>query len=290
MDDTSNQYKMKNLLFLILSSILFNACTQTIEVIFDNKFQPSLEYTTEMVSTSKNKVNFTDPEEQINNIKSSGIKLPMIIEGSTSMTSTIKTFELEEDSTFKAKMTYDNVKSIQVQNGERTEKESPIAGMQIEGFYNSLNKFKIDTIISDKIDDATRQALTYTIENVQNQINFPDYPLKIGDSFEQEIPMNIPVAGISNVGIVIKTTYELANISGNIATFDFDQDIQLNMDIEQTTVSATGSGTGTSQFNLSKKFIMKHEADLTIELEMQVEELKVNAEISAISSQNVTIK
>ena len=281
---------MKNLLLLTFIVIFFNACGQSQEVVFDTKFQPNLEYTTELISTSKNKVNFSGPEEQINNIKASGIELPMLTEGSTSMTSIIKTFELEKDSSFKAKMTYEKVKSIQVQNGERTEKESPITGMQIEGFYNSLNKFKIDTIISDKIDDATRQTLVYTLENVQNQINFPDYPMKVGDSFEQETPMNIPVAGMSNVSIVIMTTYELARISGDIATFDFDQDIQLNMDIEQANVSATGGGTGTSHFDISKKFITRYESDLTIEMEMQVEELKVNAEINAISTQNVTIK
>lgn len=281
---------MKNLLLLSLIAILFNACGQTTEVVFDTKFQPNLEYTTEMVTTSKNKVNFTGPQEQINNIKASGIELPMITEGSTSMTSTITTYELKEDSIFKAKMTYDKVKSIQVQNGKQTEKESPIAGMEIEGFYNSLNKFKIDTIISDKIDYATRQTLTYTLESVQNQINFPDYPLSVGDSFEQEIPMNIPVAGISNVGIILKTTYELASINGDIAAFDFEQDIQLNMNIEQTNVSATGSGTGTSNFDIGQNFITKYESDLTIVLEMQVEELTVNAEVNAISKQNVTIK
>lgn len=281
---------MKSLLLLVFTSILFNACGQANEVIFDTKFQPNLEYRTEMTTTSKSTVNFTGPEEQINNIKASGIELPIITEGSTSMTSTIKTYELKEDSTFSAKMTYDKVKSIQVQNGEKTEKVSPIAGMEIEGFYNSLNKFKIDTIISDKVDDATRQTLTYTLENIQNQINFPDYPLKVGDSFEQEIPMNIPVAGISNVGIVIKTTYELASITGDIATFDFKQDIQLNMDIEQSNVSATGGGTGVSHYDIAKRFITKYESDLTIEMEMQVQDLKVNSEVNSISSQNVSIK
>lgn len=281
---------MKNILFLAFSFYFFNLGAQTTEVVFYAKFQPNLEYTMVTENTSKTIVNFTGPEEQINIIKESGIQLPMISEGSASMTSTIKTYKLEEDSTFKVKIIYDKFKSIQIQNGEQTVKDSPIAGMQIEGICNSRSKFKIDTIISNKIDDVTRQTLTYTLENVQGQINFPDYPLKVGDSFNEVTPMSIPVAGISNVGIVIKTTYELVSIGGDIATFDFKQDIQLNMAIEQMNVTATGSGIGKSHFDMEKKFIIKYESDLTMELEMQVGELEVKAEVNAISEQNVTIK
>ena len=75
----------------------------------------------------------------------------------------------------------------------------------------------------------------------------------------------------------------------NILILD-SQEIQLNMAIEQTNVSATGTGTGTSNFDIRQQFITKYESDLTIVLEMQVQELKVNAEVNAISKQNVTIK
>lgn len=235
-------------------------------------------------------MNFTGSEEKIDNIKASGIDLPIIVEGSTSMKTTIQTFDLLPDSTFKAKMVYRNIRSSQIQNGERTEKDSPISGLIIEGTYNSQNKFKIDTLISEKVDDNTRNTLTYTLENVQDKITFPDYPMKVGDSFEQELPMNIPVADIGNVGIIIKIKYILKSIGGDLATFDIDQTIELNMDVEQANVSATGSGTGISQFNISKNFITKYESDLIIELTMNVEDLKVNAEINAISTQNVTIK
>ena len=282
---------MRQLIILLFISSTLNACGQSAkEVIFDSRFQPNLEYITEMESISKSKINFIGPKEKIDNIKASGIDLPMIVEGSTSMKTTIQTFDLLPDSTFKAKMVYGNVRNSQVQNGERTEKDSPISGLIIEGTYNSQNKFKIDTLISDKVDENTRNTLIYTLENVQDKIAFPDYPMTVGDSFEQELPMNIPVAGISNVGIIIKTKYKLKNISGDIATLDINQLIELNMDVEQANVSATGKGTGLSQFDISNKFITKYESDLTIELTMNVEDLEVNAEINAISTQNVTIK
>ncbi|HYF66619.1 MAG TPA: hypothetical protein VD884_00725 [Ohtaekwangia sp.] len=282
---------MRKLIIVLFTTTFFNACGQSAkEVVFDSRFQPNSEYITEMESISKSKINFTGPEEKIDNIKASGIELPMIVEGSTSMKTTIQTFDLLPDSTFKVKMGYGNIRSSQLQNGQGTEKDSPISGLIIEGTYNSQNKFKIDTLISDKVDNNTKNTLIYTLENVQDKIAFPDYPMKVGDSFEQELPMNIPVAGISNVGIIIKTKYKLKNISGDLASFEIDQTIELNMDVEQANVSATGSGTGISQFDIAEKFITKYESDLTIELTMNVEDLKMNVEINAISTQNVTIK
>jgi len=281
---------MRNLILLLFVPIFFNACGQTEVVVFDAKFQPNSEYKIEMETISKSLINFTGPSEKINKIKESGIELPMIVEGSTTMTSTTRTFDLESDSTFKAIMTYDNVRSYQVQNGERTEKESPISGMLIEGTYNTLNKFKIDTIISAKIDDSLRRTLIHTLENIQEQISFPDYPMRVGDTFEQELPMNIPVSGISNVGIIIKTNYKLQDIRANLATFDINQTIELNMEIDQANVSASGEGTGLSQFDISKKFITKYESDLIIKLILEVEDLKVDAEINSKSFQNVIIK
>lgn len=282
---------MRKLIIILLTTTFFNAFGQSAkEVVFESRFQPNSEYISETKSISKSKINFSGPEEKIDNIKASGIKLPMIVESSNYTKSTTHTFDLLPDSTFKAKMEYGNMRTSQVLNGERSEKDSPISGLIVEGTYNSQNKLKIDTLISDKVDDNTKNTLISTLENVQDKITFPDYPMKVGDSFEQKIPMNIPVAGVSNVGIIIVTKYKLKNISGDLATFKIKQAIELNMGMEQANISAAGDGKGVSEFDMSEKFITKYESDLTIEFSMSVEDLKIDAKINTISTQNVTIK
>ena len=87
--------------------------------------------------------------------------------------------------------------SSQTQNGQTNQKDSPLKGMRIEGRYDSNNVFKVDTIIGSNVNSALRTTLTSTLENVQEQIKFPDYPLKLGDRFNQTLPMTIPVAGIT---------------------------------------------------------------------------------------------
>ncbi len=162
--------------------------------------------------------------------------------------------------------------------------------MRIEGKYDSKNKFKVDTIIGNNVSPTLRTTLTSTLESVQEQIKFPDYPLKSGDTFNQTLPMTIPVAGVKNVQIVIKTEYLLKEIKGDLATFDIAQNVELDMDIEGSTITASGQGTGISQYSISKEFITKYESNLTIELTVLVNQLKISSEVVSKSDMNVEIK
>uniref|UniRef100_UPI0040486F12 hypothetical protein n=1 Tax=Roseivirga sp. TaxID=1964215 RepID=UPI0040486F12 len=282
--------KMK-LYYLLFSIICFNALGQSNnEILFKRKFLPNKEYVTTMLTSSKTEVKFDGTIEMLENLKSNGVQNPIIAESSNSVISSIKTKALLPDDSFEAIMTYPKVISTQTQNGQLTQKDSPLDGMRIEGKYDSKNKFKVDTIIGNNVSPTLRTTLTSTLESVQEQIKFPDYPLKSGDTFNQTLPMTIPVAGVKNVQIVIKTEYLLKEIKGDLATFDIAQNVELDMDIEGSTITASGQGTGISQYSISKEFITKYESNLTIELTVLVNQLKISSEVVSKSDMNVEIK
>ncbi len=260
------------------------------EILFKRKFLPNKEYVTTMLTSSKTEVKFDGTIEMLENLKSNGVQNPIIAESSNSVISSIKTKALLPDDSFEAIMTYPKVISTQTQNGQLTQKDSPLDGMRIEGKYDSKNKFKVDTIIGNNVSPTLRTTLTSTLESVQEQIKFPDYPLKSGDTFNQTLPMTIPVAGVKNVQIVIKTEYLLKEIKGDLATFDIAQNVELDMDIEGSTITASGQGTGISQYSISKEFITKYESNLTIELTVLVNQLKISSEVVSKSDMNVEIK
>lgn len=243
-----------------------------------------------MLTSSKSEVKFDGSDEMLENLKSNGVQNPIIIEGSSSFTSSIKTQELSPDGSFDAIMTYQKVKSTQAQNGQSTQKDSPLNGMRIEGKYDSNNMFKVDTIIGNGVNSALRTTLTSTLENVQEQIDFPDYPLKPGDTFNQTMPMTIPVAGVQNVQIVVKTEYLLKEIKGDIATFDITQNVELNMDVEGSSIFASGEGTGVSHYSISKEFITKYESNLTMKVSILVNQLTISSEVVSKSDMTVEIK
>ncbi|PWL28664.1 MAG: hypothetical protein DCO95_15040 [Roseivirga sp. XM-24bin3] len=243
-----------------------------------------------MLTSSKSEVKFDGPDEILENLKSNGVQNPILIEGSNSVASTIKTLKPSPDGTFKATLTYQQVKGTQTQNGQTTQKDSPLDRMRIEGKYDSNNKFKVDTIIGENVNPALRSTLTSTLENIQEQIKFPDYPLKPGDTFSQTLPMTIPVAGVQNVQVVVKTDYLLKGVENDLATFDITQTVELDMDIEGSTISASGNGTGIAEYRISKEYITKYESDLKMELTMLVNQVKITSQVVSKSDLKVEIK
>lgn len=243
-----------------------------------------------MVTSSLSSVRFEGSEKMLALLKENGVQSAILIEGSNNVTSTIKTLNKKEDGSFDAIMTYEKVTSYQIQNEEKTMRPSPLEGIRIVGSYDSNNKFKVDTIIGKNINESFRLTLTSTLENVQEQIKFPEKPLKVGDKFQQTLPMTIPVGGVKNIQIIVITDYLLKDIKGDIATFDISQNLELNMDSEDSSISATGNGNGTSEYSLSNQFITKYKTDLTMEFEILVNELKVKSEITSISDMTIEIK
>lgn len=243
-----------------------------------------------MFTSSKSEVKFDGPSEMLENLKSNGVQNPILVEGSNSVISSIKTEELLPDGSFESLITYSKVVSTQTQNGQLTQKVSPLDGVRIEGKYDSNNMFKVDTIIGNNVNDALRNTLTSTLESIQEQIKFPDYPLKPGDTFNQTLPMTIPVAGVQNVQVVIKTDYLLKGIKNDLASFDITQTVELDMDVEGSTITASGSGTGISQYSISKEFITKYESTLTMELTVLVNQLKISSQVISKSDMTIEVK
>lgn len=242
-----------------------------------------------MTTSSETEVDFMGNEEKIEKIRTNGTKLPMIVAGSNEMTTTMTTGAMTADKSFPAKMTYEKVIANQIVNDKETKEEKSMSGLIIEGFYTQENKLRIDTMISDRIDENTKRIIKSTLENVQQQIKFPENPMEVGDSFDQKLPMQIPVAGLNPVKVVITTNYKLKDISNGKAMFDIIQTVTLDIENEQTNVSASGEGVGISEFDIVNNIISRYESDLTMTLKMTADDLVISAKINSKSKQLVTV-
>ncbi|MBC5775081.1 hypothetical protein H8S95_13470 [Pontibacter sp. KCTC 32443] len=275
------------LLFLFVYTTI--AFAQKKEVVLSNKFLPDTKYTTTVESHSLSSVNFEGPDDLISKINAKGIELPIKTESSSNMISTINTGAIRKDKSFPATINYDKATSVNISNGKTTEEESPISGLIVKGNYKADNQFVIDTLISEKLNESLRYTLKATLESMQNQIRFPDKPMKIGDEFTQALPMTIPIAGMSPVKITINTIYKLKDIKSQIAFFDIVQTVQLDMTVEQSNITATGSGKGISEYDIENRFTTKHESDLDMQMSMNVNNLKITVNSQTQSSQQVEI-
>ena len=179
-------------------------------------------------------------------------------------------------------------KIISISNGNKT--ENAISGTLVNGFYENNTKFKVDQVVSDQLNEKTKESIKYALENAKPDIDFPKKPLKIGDSFEHSMPMTIPINGANPVKIDLIKIFTLKSVKDNIAVFDLKEKIQLNTEIEQTNVEGKGDGSGIVEFNIKENQIIKDTAKFTYELNVKVNDrLTVNTIMSSSSEKIMEI-
>jgi hypothetical protein len=281
---------IKKITFILLILISITSCAQE-NVVFKTKFKPNKKYKTQLKTTSRTEIEFIADKEIIDRIKSQGIELPMITESETNMSTDIITQNLDKNGEFPATMEYGKIISKTTISGKTTTEEKPYSGMKILGKYDSENKFKVDTIIGDKVSQQMRNILNTTLESVQQTIKFPEKTMKVGDKFNSEIPMRIPMEGMNPISVKINMEYLLTEIKNRKAYFDIKQTLGLDMSQEQLNIIASGTGTGISEFDIEENYLTKYKSELPMNMTIKVnEKMTMKMKMTTTSEQNVVIE
>ena len=172
-------------------------------------------------------------------------------------------------------------------SGSGKEVLSPLSKTVIKGLLSEDSKFNIDTIVNPNLDQPTRNALKSVFKDLKPDIEFPNTPLKIGDSFEHKIPMNIPVNG-EQVKVLITKTFTLKSVVNNIAEFTVSEIISLNM--QNQDIKASGDGTGVVEFDITENQIIKDKTHFTIEINIKKENLNVKGFVTSDSEKTLRIQ
>lgn len=280
--------KKVSFILLILTTLISYAQES---LIFKTEFKPDKNYTTVLKTTSYAEVQFIADKETIDEIKSQGIELPMITESEMNLSTELSTGALAENGEFPAIIQYGAMISTNTISGKTTSEENPYSGMKVLGRYYDGNKFKIDTIIGNKVTQQMRSTLKATLENLQEVIKFPDEPMQVGDTFKSETPMTIPIEGMSPLSVKINIEYLLTDIQENKAYFNIKQSVGLDMSQEQINFTANGTGTGTSEYNIKENYLTNYNTELPMEMTIKLNE-KISIECKMITTyeQDVVIE
>lgn len=249
---------IKKYTFILILLISLTSCGQE-TFHFESKVNPNKTYYQTISMTSTNKVNYLteNPELKDKTAESNS---------SMQMTRTLTTKKTNENGQIPSTMEYGKI--ISISNGNKT--ENAISGTLVKGFYENNTKFKVHQVVSDQLNEKTKESIKYALENVKPDIDFPKKPLKIGDSFEHSMPMTIPINGANPVKIDLIKIFTLKSVKDNIAVFDLKEKIQLNTEIEQTNVEGKGDGSGIVEFDIKENQIIKDTAKFTYELNVKV--------------------
>ena len=260
------------------------------KVTFKPAFKPDKVYRTSTTTSTEGEIDFSGNQQVIDQLKAQGTTLPLVIIGTTESITTTTTGALKADNTIPARTVYDRSTSIQNVNGKEVKRDNSLEGVIIEGYYEKGNQLVVDTIISSTLDPLIKTTILKTLELAHGQIKFPEAPLQVGDTFDQNLPLQIPLPGASPVKIVINTNYKLSEIKNGKAIFDIVQNVTLDMEIQQTNMSASGGGTGFSEFDIEKSTITRYDSDLRMKMTITLDSMLITATTNAKSKLEVTVE
>ena len=183
----------KHLLILVLISISFYSYSQE-NFRFESKIHPEKIYFLEMNISSTNETTLNAKTTNSSSI--------------SKITRETKTQKANKNGQFPATMSFGDV----ILSGDGKEVLNPISKTIIRGLLSENSKFNIDTIINPKLDQQTKNALKVAFKDLKPDIDFPNKPLKINDSFEHKIPMNIPING-QQIKILLSKTFTLKGVN-----------------------------------------------------------------------------
>lgn len=167
------------------------------------------------------------------------------------------------------------------------EMTSPISNTVLEGLMSEDNKFLIDTVINPNMDKETKEALKSVFKDLKPEIAFPKVPLKIGDTFSHDMPMNIPLYG-QTIKIIITKNYTLKSVIKNLAEFSVSEDFRLDAPSEN--ITAIGDGTGTVVFDIAENQVIKDTVRLTINIKVKTANGVILGYVNSNSKKTTVIK
>lgn len=245
---------MKKFAILIAISLASITVKAQEPVLFKLKFLPDHSYK----ATMKMAMDMQMTGMQAKKIKAKNAKpQSMLSQMEMSMKIDIKTGAVVPATTFPVTMKYEDLTMKMVMNKkEMPSSKNPLIGQVIYGQSDLDGKFQIDSISGMGANEQMKTVMKEMVNKLQGQVKFPEHPLNTGESFTQEMPINLP-AGTMSINMTAKMTYKLMAIKANVAYFDtniamnFGADVAKNGGIKMT---GTGSGNGKMIYNIGENY------------------------------------
>ena len=252
---------MKKIIFMPLLLLFFNAEAQQ-SVVFKMKYQPDHSYDAATTLSMNANITLSGDTNIIAKLKSKGVIQPITLNMETSINGSTKTGPADANNNIPITINY-KIGQISISfNGKKIDVPQKInSDRTIYGHVNAAGTLKSDSISGAKIKDTSSKTASQLINSIQNKIKFPDHPLKVGDTFTQDLPMNIPI-GSNDTEADVKVIYKLVKIDGGNAYFDMDQTMNMQLTFKQSPITLTGSGTGKLIYDIRDSFPTDYSSNL----------------------------
>ncbi|WP_264536756.1 DUF6263 family protein [Flavobacterium sp. N1736] len=264
---------MKNILLFILISVPFFNYGQSDKILdFKIAYSPQATYRQVVEQSSETELYYIAADSILEVLKSRGVENPTRAKSITLIESNIKTGKEAKDGNFPVIIEF-----LKSTNSEQKASIIP-DGTLIYGKASLSTMPQLDSIVSKGMDESFKKSLLEMMQKTFSQIALPEKKMKVGESFSQENPLNIPIAGMS-FDMQITTIYKLISIESQTANFEIVQKYTANISDQKYNIEASGNGNGKLRYDIPNHFANQYilDIDLVFDLKQDAFSLKVNS-------------
>jgi hypothetical protein len=224
-----------------------------------------------------------------------GNKRPFGQKGDVSSIYTIHTGHLKANGTMPYTIIVTNYTAKNEVNGkEQPAKNQPTIGSTHAGEITADGKMHVTFMPNAKTDSIAQKQIIKTIHEFVDGIKFPDKPLKVGDKFTQEDkPVGMSGQGRS-LNKDVKTIYTLTAIKDNLAFFDIEQVIGMDVSAQKkgrkVAFDTRGNGKGKMVYDISQNFEVERASDMDVHVNMNMGALTTSINGKTITNVKTQIK
>ncbi|MCC8410926.1 hypothetical protein LJ707_18445 [Mucilaginibacter sp. UR6-1] len=277
--------------FLTLSlivSVLFANAQKS--VLLKLKYLPSRNYLSNIQIKMNMQMDFEGDSASLDKIKSSGTKIPIVMDMTTDMETLMKTKGKSTNTGLPFTLNYNKADVIATMNG--TPVPIPLSQLKNQKLYGRCTNdyvLQIDSMPGKKADEAMKAQLAKMLNDLTSQIKFPEKSIAIGESFSMEVPMSIP-ANDNNMEMMVKMTYKLTDIKNGIAYCDLLSEVSADMNVKQSVMKMKGNGSGKMQYSIKDNFFTTMNQNFNYSYSMDINQIimKGQAKMSSIYTVKIT--
>ena len=252
---------------LLLFFIATNLCLaqNKNECQFKIQYNPETTYNQIIDQSNHLEMKYSGDAEMLQKLKDKGIQNPTITENKSVIESVLKTGKTTNKIDFP--LTIEFLKTTNSDNKIAIPNGTMIYGKGTVGKMPTL-----DSIVSKELNDEFKKTILQTMQATFSQINIPERNVKVGDVFDIESPLSIPIASVQ-LDMTITTNYKLLSIKNNIADFDVNQVYTMKASSTKFPISATGAGKGKLLYDVVNNFNLKYEIDMNMDANVKIEKI-----------------
>ncbi|MFD1603108.1 hypothetical protein ACFSJW_06590 [Flavobacterium artemisiae] len=259
---------MKKALLLLLV-IPFSNYGQSSKILdFNAGYAPETTYNQTTYTSSNYEVTYTGSEEILEVFKKNGATNPTKINKKYGIETQAKTGKIDKDGNFPITIEY-------LQSLDENGTSIIPSGTMLFGKASASSMPQMDSIVANNTEESFKNALFETVKSMFSQVIMPQKKLKIGESFTQENPLTIPVAGI-NFEMIINTTYTLKRMTAKEAFFDIVQTYTIKLIESRFDTSGSGTGSGKLIYDIPNHFISENNLDMEFDLNLKHTDFGIN--------------